>query len=217
MKNRKRILSKVWTGSIIAALLVSIGIFAAMLQIERSVLGEYERENIFVAARNIPKGQIITEENYQDYLKLQELDKNCVPKTALGSPEQIVGLVAASGIEAGVFLTTGMFEEWDEITADMQQPVIAGLKAEDLYQVVGGVLRAGDRIHIYMVSETGEAEPVWKNVFVEEVFDSSGQTIRNSDRESAAQRVNVCLDISDVARFYTELARGSLRVVKVCE
>ena len=36
---------------------------------------------------------------------------------------------------------------------DMTQPVVAGFKADDLYQVVGGVLRSGDRINIYQVNE----------------------------------------------------------------
>lgn len=35
----------------------------------------------------------------------------------------------------------------------MEDPVIAGCKADDLYQIVGGVLRAGDRINIYQVDE----------------------------------------------------------------
>lgn len=217
MKAKKTTASKVWTGSIIAALVGSVGIFAAMLQIEKKVLSEYERAGIYVAAREIPDGQMITEENIPMYLKPMELDKKCIPKTALSSQEEISGLVAAGRIEEGALLTKGMFEEWDEITADMQQPVIAGFKADDLYQVAGGVLRAGDCIHIYVVSETGEAEPVWKNVFVKEVFDSGGHAIENSDSDTAAQRVNVCIDAADVERFYTELARGALRVVKVCE
>lgn len=214
---KKTVMSKIWTGSIIAALAVSVGIFAAMLQFEKKVLGEYERGRIYTAAREIPEGQVISEENCEIYLTLQELDKNCIPETALQDSAEISGLVADRRIEEGVLLTTGMFERQNEITAHMRQPVIAGFKADDLYQVAGGVLRAGDRIHIYTVSETGEAGLVWENIYVEEVFDSGGKVIESGNQDTAAQRVNIYLDKPDVERFYTELARGTLRVVKVCE
>lgn len=207
----------IWTGSILAAFLVAIGIFVVLLQTEKKVLGAYEKAGIYVALQEIPKGMLLTPDNYEDYIVLKELDKTCIPETALKFPEQIDGLIAGERIEAGVLLTTGMFERQQELTAHMQEPVIAGFKAEDLYQVVGGVLRAGDRIHIYMVTETGQAHLVWENVYVQQVFDSGGSAIQAGNTSTAAQRMNVFLDAADVDRFYTELAQGTLRVVKVCD
>lgn len=215
--DKKQVRSRVWTGSILAALVAAVAIFAVMLQMEKQVLAEYERGNIYVAARDIPKGVLITEENAGEYLRPEEIDVKLIPGTALQRPEQLEDLVAGSNIDEGVLLTVGMFESLNEITSRMEEPVIAGFRAEDLYQVVGGVLRAGDRIHIYTVSETGVAGLVWENVFVESVFDSGGNMITGGDKASAAQRINVYLDAGDVERFYTELAGGTLRVVKVCE
>jgi hypothetical protein len=218
MRKGKRITwSKVWTGSIIAAFAAAVGIFGVMLQMEKKILSEYERSSIFVAVKEIPKGQTITEENYGEYLCLRELDQGCVPSTALKSQAQLDNLVAKETIEEGVLLTTGMFEARNSITEQMQQPVVIGFKAEDLYQVVGGVLRAGDRIHIYTVAESGQASLIWREVFVEQVFDSGGNVIAGGDTSSAAQRINIYLDAEDVEQFYTELALGTLRVAKVCE
>lgn len=215
--DRKVLGSRVWTGSIIAALAAAIGIFAVMLQMEKKVLSEYERGGIYVASREIPKGERITSRNYRDYLCLKEADKGVIPATALEEPGQLEGLIARVPIAEGTLLTTGMFEEQQEILARMEEPVIAGFKADDLYQVAGGVLRAGDRIHIYTVSESGIAHLIWREIFVEQVFDSAGNAIGGGDSLSSAQRVNVYLDAGDVEQFYTELARGTLRVVKVCE
>lgn len=215
--DRKILWSRVWTGSIIAALLAAVGIFAVMLQMEKKILSEYERSSIYTAAREIPKGESITADNYMEYLDLKEVDKGVVPATALATPGQLEGLIAKVPIEEGTLLTMGMFEKRREITAGMSEPVIAGFKADDLYQVAGGVLRAGDRIHIYTVSESGIARLIWRKIFVEQVFDSAGNSIGGGDVLSAAQRVNVYLDAGDVEQFYTELARGTLRVVKVCE
>ncbi len=206
-----------WNGSIAAALIAAIAIFGVMLQMEKNVLTKYERGSIYVAVQEIPEGQLITEENYTKYFEERQLDKSCIPETALSSMEQVEGLVPVATIEQGVLLTKGMFEELNQILGTMQEPVIAGMKAEDLYQVAGGVLRAGDRIHIYSVGEEGDAKLVWENIFVQETFDQSGNVIANGDTQSAVQRMNVYLDKSEVEAFYSELASGTLRVVKVCE
>lgn len=215
--DKKQVKSGIWMGSIIAALVAAVSIFVMMLQMEKKVLSEYEKGFIYVAAAEIPKGLFITDTNIDKYLKAVELDVKLIPETALTSSEQLNGLVSASIIEEGVFLTEGMFEKENVITKEMDNPVIAGFKAEDIYQVVGGVLRAGDRIHIYTVSESGIAGLIWEDVFVQQVFDSSGNVIVSGNTTSAAQRINIYFDAKDVEQFYTELARGTLRVVKVCE
>ncbi|MBR1930042.1 MAG: hypothetical protein IJ833_01010 [Lachnospiraceae bacterium] len=208
---------KLRMGSIVAALIASVALFVAMLQIEKRMLTEYERGTILVAAQEIPKGQLLTKENMTEYFAVKELDKECIPATALISMEQVEDMVAVTVIEEGVLLTEGMFERMNEIVGDMQEPVVAGCKAEDLYQMVGGVLRTGDRIHIYAVTEDGETKLVWQNIFVQQVFDSVGGGIANEDHSSPAQRINIYLEKKDVEQFYTALANGTLRVVKVCE
>lgn len=205
---------KLRTGGIIASLVASVAVFAVMVQMEKNILTQYERGLIYTAASEIPEGQLITEDNFRQYFKEQQLDKSCIPHTALSSPEQAVGLVAVFPIEQGVLLTQGMFERLDDILKELDSPVIAGFKAEDIYQVAGGVLRAGDRVNIYAVKGEG-VSLVWPKVFVQQVFDASGRTISNADMTTAAQRINVYLDEGSVEDFYRELADGSLRVVKI--
>jgi len=220
MKRKKRAekktdISRIKTGGILASLIAAAAVFVVMVQWEKKELSQYEKGIIYAAQTEIPKGQLITEENYMRYFREQELDKTCIPPTALSSPVQVQGLIAGTDIEEGVLLTEGMFLKRDEILASMSEPVIAGFKAEDLYQVVGGVLRAGDRVNVYSVKEEG-ASLVWQDVFVQQVFDASGLSVANGDETTAAQRINVYLEKGDVERFYGELAQGSLRVVKLC-
>ncbi len=205
------------TGGIAASLIAALTVFAVMLQTEKKVLTQYEKGVIYIAQREIPQGMAITAKNRELYFQLRELDKNCIPPTALTRPEQAEGLVADYDIEVGTLLTEGMFESLNEITAAMSEPCITGFKADDLYQVVGGVLRAGDRIHIYSVAEGGEAELIWDNVYIQGVFDQTGASILNGDETAAAQRVNIYLDKEDIPKFYSGLARGSIRVVKVLD
>lgn len=213
---KQKAFSRLKTGGVIAALLSAVAVFAVMVQMEKNILTQYEKGMIYVASTEIPKGEVVTEDNYTRFFTAQQLDSSCIPVSAISSPDQIRGLVAKTDIEQGVLLTAGMFEPLNEVLEAMEKPVIAGFKAEDLYQVVSGVLRSGDRVNIYSVKEE-EVTLVWQNVFVQQVFDASGTSIAGGDTVTAAQRINVYLDQEDVERFYGELAAGSLRVVKNCE
>ena len=212
--------NRIWNGSMIAAFLAAIAVFVFLLQTEKKVLAEYEKQQVCVVAEEIPRGKMITEENVHQYVTVMEIDKRIVPETALEATESVIGKIPVCGIEKGTVLTTGLLQEAVEITGEMNEPVIAGFRAEDLYQVAGGVLRAGDRIHIYCVNQEKEAEAgkiLWENVYVQEVFDQTGTTIEGNDNTTPAQRINIYLDKAHVAEFYTELAQGSLRAVKVCD
>lgn len=199
------------------ALVAAIIIFAVMLHMEKSYLTAYEKGSIYVAKQRIPDGTVITEKNVTKYFEHKELDKTVIPDTAIRTPEQTLNLVSVYEIDKDTLLTTGMFDVLDEIKAEMKHPVIAGLKAEDMYQVVGGTLRPGDRIDIYKIDEMDEATLIWGDVYVLQVFDNSGKTIETGDTTTAAQRMNIYLESEEVEHFYAELVKGSLRVVKVCE
>ena len=207
--------AKLWLGAMAAAFLAAAAIYVALLQAEKIALSEYEKAEAWLAAKDIPAGQLLTKENAEAFLTLSVVDAALVPGTALLSIDEASGLVATGLIEKGVILTKGMLQPVDEITKDMQEPVVAGFRAEDVSQVVGGVLRAGDRIHVYASDEEEGTTLIWENVYVQQVFDQSGNAIGNEDQETCAQRINVFLDKDEVEAFYTRLDQGSLRVVKI--
>ena len=184
VREKKLSLSNLKTGASLAALVAAVATFVILMQVEKSVLTQYEKGIVYTASKAIAKGQMITEENYMQYMTQREMDKNMIPDTALTEPTQVRGMAAAYDVEEGVLLTGGMFEELDEILAGMEEPVIAGVKAEDIYQVAGGMLRAGDRIHIYTVRD-GKAVLAWEEVYVQQVFDASGKGISNTDSSTA--------------------------------
>ncbi len=217
IKQKKGSRYRVWIGCTIAAIITSTAVFMAMLQVEKNLLSEYEKDYIWVAGAEIPRGLFLDEHNYADYVICKEMDKKLIPETAFAGQESVVRGAPVYAIEAGTILTSGMFEEKEAVWEDMECPVIAGFKAEDLYQMAGGVLRRGDRINIYSVKEDEGASLLWKDIYVQDVFDSSGYTVDHEDNETAVMRINIYLDEKDVERFYTGLESGSLRVVKLCK
>lgn len=223
-------------GVIIVSLLVAVIVYAVMLNAEKTALSDYEKGSVYVTTKPVPKGTMIT----ADYITQKEVDKSLIPSGAVSNPEDLTDLISVYAVDPGSIITTGMFTAVNDITKDMTQPVVAGFKADDLYQVVGGVLRSGDRINIYQVNENANkgdtsqslantdaegnwtetystASLVWGNVFVQEVFDSAGTVISTADTTTPAQRINIYMDNDNVAVFYAALAQGSLRVVKICD
>lgn len=223
-------------GVIIVSLLVAVIVYAVMLNAEKTALSEYEKGTVYVTTKPVPKGTMIT----ADYITQKEVDKSLIPSGAVSRPEDLTDLISVYEVDRGSIITAGMLISVNDITKDMEQPVVAGFKADDLYQVVGGVLRSGDRINIYQVDENANkgdtsqslantdaegnwtetystASLVWGNVFVQEVFDSAGTVISTADTTTPAQRINIYMDNDNVAVFYAALAQGSLRVVKICD
>lgn len=207
--------ARFWAGAAFAAFLAAAAIYLVLVQAEKSMLEGYEKGEVYFALKEIPEGQMITESNMDEFFLLSSVDVRWIPETALQDPLQVKNLVAAGTIEKGVLLTGGMFQPVEEITKGMKEPVIAGFRAEDLYQVVGGTLRSGDRIHIYGSEEDLGTYLIWENVYVQQVFDSGGTIIESGDTSTAAQRINIFLDKKDVEAFYTRLEQGSLRVVRI--
>ena len=214
MRQESKMTAKIWRGSILLALITSVAVFMIMLQIEKKELADYELGETLVAKQWIPKGQVINENNWMEYFEIRQLDADFIPKMAISDALQIGELITLGNIDEGALLTQAMFTSPNELTNDMEDPGIAGFHAEDIYQVVGGTLRSGDRIHIYQVDEEGQTRLIWADVYVQQVFDNAGVKILCDDTKSVAQRINIYLDKMYVESFYEQLAKGTLRVVK---
>lgn len=215
MKKRKR---NILPGAALAALVAAIIVYCIMLNVEKNALSDYEKGNILVVSKDMPRGVVLTQENVKEYFETKEMDRNLIPAAAVTEPEHLYLQMTATNLDKGTMATGSMFTDLKQMQEEMTEPVTAGFKADDLYQVVSGTLRSGDHIHIYtVIPDTGDVYLIWDNIFVEEVFDSSGVQIAAGDKTTAAQRVNILMEKENIEQFYSELARGSLRVVKVVE
>lgn len=213
-KEKKSILPKAAAGSLLAAVIV----FCIMLNVEKNAMTAYEKGKVLVASEDIAKGTVLTAENAGMYFVEKEMDKSLIPQAAIVDAERINQQMTVQKLDKGTVITQAMLQDLDKLIMNMEEPVIAGFKAEDLYQVVSGTLRSGDRIHIYTVDpDTQSTYLVWENIFIREVFDGSGVKIGAGDQVTAAQRINILMEKKNVEQFYSELAAGSLRVVKLME
>jgi hypothetical protein len=211
-------------GTIFAAFAAALIVYVVLLHVEKNALSAYEKASVMTIAQDIEKGTVITADNVNQYFIQKELDKTLIPKAAVTDIEQLVGQYVTNRLDQGAILTVSMTKPMTEVISDIRKPVIAAFRTDDLYQVTNGILRSGDRIHIYKV-ETIEDEDskvnrgvlMWENVLIWQVFDNAGAMIAPDDEISAAARANIILGQEDLERFYGEISTGALRVAKVWE
>lgn len=205
-------------GIILAAFAAALISYVALLNVEKNALSAYEKAECWILSETLEKGTEITTENAARLFQRAQVDVRHIPQGAVTDPEMLAGSQAAVTITQGSIVTDTMFTRLGSYSAALEKPVIAGCKADDLYQLVSGTLRSGDRIHIYTVDEEmGDAYLIWDNVMVYQTFDSGGNLIPPQDTVSAAARINVLLEEGNAELFYSELYKGSLRVVKLWE
>lgn len=214
-KNVKR---KILPGAILVSFLAALGTFFLLLNMEKNALSAYEKTYVWCAKGELAKGLEMTEAGLLDCFEQVEVDKSKVPEGVVEYPEELVGTQTQLLITRGTIITESMFNKEQDYVSGLYNPVVAGCKSDDLFQLVSGVLRKGDLVHVYTVNEElEETYLLWENVMVYQAFDSAGNVIASEDVTTPAARINLLLEEGYAEQFYNELNKGSLRVVKVWE
>ncbi len=215
-KERER--KNIWPGVILMAFLASLATFFLLLNMEKNALEAYEKVPVWTTNCELAKGLELTENGLNQCLVQVEMDKTKVPEHLIETPEGLVGKQTLYAIPQGTILTSSMFTQEETYRKGLKQPVIAGCKGDDLFQLVSGVLRKGDLVNVYTVNkEVEETYMLWENVMVYQVFDAAGNVIAPEDTATPAARVNLLLEEGCTELLYNELDAGSLRLVKVWE
>jgi hypothetical protein len=209
-------------GAIFAAFAAALIVYVVLLHVEKNALSAYEKATVLTMAQDAEKGILITAENVNQYFIAKDIDKSLIPKAAVTDRDQLIGHYVTSNLDQGAIVTASMTELVTEAIGYIRNPVVAAFRVDDLYQATNGILRSGDRIHIYKVEtiEDGDTEMsqgvlLWENVLIWQVFDNAGATIQSTDEISAAVRANIILSQEDLERFYGEVSTGTIRIAKV--
>ncbi len=218
MKSKEHRRKGFWPSVILVAFVAAFITFFIMLQVEKNALNAYEKVAVWCTKEEIADGVEITNSNWTSYFVQTQVNVNMVPEQVVVHPEELIGQQALIMIPKGSVLTEFMFSDIEKYASDLKDPVVAGCKADDLFQMVSGVLRKGDLVHVYTVNEElGQTYLLWENVLVYQVFDAAGNVIAPENDNIPAARVNVLLEKGWTEQFYNELSNDSLRVVKVWE
>lgn len=199
--------------------LVSFALYVLMLFVERGMLNDKEYVSVYVTASAVDKETVITAENVGVYFTLQVRESNSLPEGYITNTGMLEGKILSRDYVKNEIITMSGFTDIDERIAGIENPVEVSFNAGNLSQVTGGVLRAGDYINIWSVSEgTGYdrssimAEPICRYAYVSRVFNASGEEVRNDDRDGhAATVINIIIPSDMEEKFNIALTKGTLR------
>lgn len=203
-------------GIIFVAFIAAIIIFAVLLLTEKKALAVEEKTSVLCCIKSIPKGLIITDNNIFEYVEKKDIPVGISSSVMAYEMDELTGKRAVIDIGEGTIISKNMLEIVSAKKSRMSEPVLVGFKADDIYQVVCGVLRGGDRIHIYYEDEFGDILLKWEDVYIEAAFDASGNEII-AESESKASRFNIMMEKKDVEEFYRLLNSKGVRIVKICD
>lgn len=216
MSKRKKEKESLLPGIFIVAFLAAVITFGWTVYMEKEALSDYEKISVWCTSCDLAEGLELTKGGVTNCLVQVEIDKAKVPQRVIENPAALVGRQTQIVIPQGTILTEPMFTEEGFYTEGLYSPTVVGCKGDDLFQMVSGILRKGDRIHILKVDEQArETYLLWENIMVYQTFDSTGKIILPEDETTPAVRMNLLLEEGHVEQFYNELNTGTLRVVKV--
>lgn len=202
------------SGLIFTAFVAAAIVFAILLYTERKLLASEPKVSVCVATVDIPAGMEINDVTAKQYFEIREIYESAVPKDAYDNLNFVTGKTGVFSIAKGTIVTEGMLEVTEVGSRGMENPVLLGFKVEDIFQAACGILRKGDRVHIYTVNDSGEASLRWENICIEDSFDNSGMRLNVTD-EGKATRFNIFMEKNEVEEFYSCLNAGSIRIVKL--
>lgn len=210
--------------TLIMGFIVAAIIFIVLLNVEKNTIANYERSEAVVAKKDIPYGLIIDEKNVNDYFQIKEYEKDMLPSGVCVDAKELVGMIMESKVNKDSIITSSMYQELTDTVIKDHNMVKASFEAEKLSQVVNGTLRPGDKITIavyeegdklYGIEDKYTTKNVWDDVFVYEVFDSTGVKIPVDDDKTAAQLITVLINKEDMQDFYLGLNASTLQVIKL--
>lgn len=204
---------------LVYSLVVTMTLYAIMLFVERNVLQSADYTVVYVAKTDIAQNTMLTAENTGVYFAPEERRSDWLPAGSVTDITQLFGMMTTQNISCNEVVTTGKLSAVDRRTEGMESPVEVSLNAGNLSQVVGGVLREGDRINIWCVTETNNngitvvnAEKICDYAYITRVFTSSGVQVKNGSGEEAAMVVNIVIPGKKEEEFNAALYRGTLRI-----
>lgn len=193
--------------------IIAILVIAVLLIIIVCMKKDKNTVPVIMTSVSISKGTIITEENVDSLITVENIDADMKTENAISDKYQLIGKTVSCDVAAGIMISQEVIGDEANITAGMENPVVAGIRALDISQFSGGIIRAGDYIDISVVdSNTGKCSNVISNVYVIGAFNSDGTAIED---EGCAMILNVLIEKEREQCLNEMLAMGTVRVCRL--
>ena len=69
-------------GYILVGLILAVGVYIALVAIEKNILEHQDTKEVMIATALIPKGTLISNDNWEQYFKLKEMYSDVIPENS---------------------------------------------------------------------------------------------------------------------------------------
>lgn len=202
-------------GNIVISLIVSIALFVTLIMIESNITSPNGTATVVRAISDIQKGTVIDNSNKSNYFVVDEVDGKYNFDTAIRNLDELSNMIIDREVRKGEIISSERLMSKDSLLSKIENPVETSIRASDISQIVGGIIRKGDIIDISIInSTTNEVESVLKNVYVEKAISSEGREIgRNEDISTTV--LNIIVSEEDEKKLNEKLNLGTIRISKI--
>lgn len=205
---------------IAVSMLLAILVFIALNVIQSNILNREEKIKVLVASSSIVNGTKITEDNFSDYVTIQERTIRTLPENYVEDTDKdtIIDRFTNREFIKNDVITTDFLVDARSYIVDFDDPIETSLEVTSLSDAVGGIIREGDIINIYSVTTSREkgtvSEEIMLGAYVTKAFDGSGKEISTDDRTTPTEMFNLIISGDAEVKFNESISSGTLRISK---
>ena len=206
---------------IVASMILAVLVFIALNVIQSNILNREETVRVLVASKELSDGIKITEDNFSEYISIQERVIKTLPDNYIKEADK--DMLKDKFIDRvylkNEIISTDFISDSNNIIASIENPIETSLTVSGLSNAVGGILREGDIINIYSLTNTRDkgmvSNEIMLKAYITKAFDGSGAEIRTEDQEPPTKMFNLIISEDVEVEFNKALFSGTLRISKI--
>lgn len=232
-RNKRNNIKRLTVSAIVAFIL-----FICLTVIQSSILNQEEKKPVYQIKEDIPVGTKITEDNFDEFLSLKEVQLSLIPDQCITDKSIIVGKFVNRDYKAKDIITEDGLTDIEKLYKDnFENPVELSFSSDTLANASAGIIREGDYVNIYAMRKSTDNSGgsfssmdnlyqvddtfTFKHVYITKAFDGAGNRITtteltdNSGSPIVATLFNIILDEKDADLFNETLKNCDIKVVKL--
>ncbi|MBE6049529.1 MAG: hypothetical protein E7214_02425 [Clostridium sp.] len=204
------------------SLVVTVISFLLIVFIEDKIFNPEGTTKVYVVKQEkLEKGFVITEKNFDELFKEEERRTDQIPKVYIENKEDVYEYILKQDIYENEVVTADKFENKDDNFKELSEKREVTVNASALENVVGGVLRAGDKVDILVTKNSSSKQLVTEvalsEVYISKIQSSDGSTIDRLDKNKSGVLLTFTVDILQAQELETAKAEGKLTFIKIVD
>lgn len=207
--------SKINLNKLVISFVLAVVLFFILTGIEAGYLKNYEKISLVIAKADVKAGTEITTENLDSLFFVGEVAANQCIEHPVTDINVLKDTIITRDMIKNEAISKNYLQTKDYYLADIVNPIEISVKADNLSQVVGGIIRKGDRIDILAYNEeTKICDALLTDVYVQNVFDNTGKEIDLYSKDPATV-LNIMIEREHQIQVNERLQKSKIYISKI--